>query len=161
MGNNKPVSLSVRVIAALIDSLLMSVIWYYSIEVWGHTQSSGSPTSVTAGGDKVLTGWAAVLLLLLTAAFWILPEWIAGATIGKFVCGLRVRSRDGRPIGLIQSVKRNSLRIVDFFPFYIPGFICAALTPNRQRLGDLWADTIVVHPKGSGGTTKTDMDRSP
>lgn len=43
-----------------------------------------------------------------------------------------------------QSVKRNVLRLVDFFPFYVTGFVIASLTPNRQRLGDLWAKTIVV-----------------
>jgi uncharacterized RDD family membrane protein YckC len=53
----------------------------------------------------------------------------------------------GGSISLGQSLKRNVLRLLDFFPFYLTGFVAAALTPNRQRLGDLWAKTIVVSRK--------------
>jgi uncharacterized RDD family membrane protein YckC len=34
--------------------------------------------------------------------------------------------------------------MVDFMPLYLPGFVAASLTPKRQRLGDLWAKTIVI-----------------
>ena len=139
--------ISVRVIAAIIDSLLVGVLWYYFIEVWGHPDFGGSLTSATVGADKVVTGSPAIVLMLLTASYWMIPEWIWGATLGKLMFGLRVRTMAGLRISLGQSFKRNLLRLVDFFPFYLTGFLVAKLTPNHQRLGDLWAQTIVVNRK--------------
>lgn len=141
---NKTANLGVRVLAAIMDSLIVSFAWYYTIEIWGHTRPAGNLTSATMGGDKVLSGTPALLLMLATACYWIIPEWLFRATVGKLICGLRVLSVDGTAISLWQSLKRNTLRLVDFFPFYLTGFLAAALTPKHQRLGDLWAHTIVV-----------------
>jgi uncharacterized RDD family membrane protein YckC len=138
--------ISLRVLGAICDSLLVSLAWYYIIELWGHEGSTGAITRATAGG-KVLSGGPAILLMLGTAAYWIVMEWQIGATVGKLILGLRVKSLDGTPISLMQSMKRNILRLADFFPFYLPGFLTACLTPNRQRLGDLWAKTIVVRER--------------
>lgn len=96
------------------------------------------------GEGKVLTGLPALVLFLATAAYWMIPEGFASATLGKLVCGLRVVGLDGQKITFLQSVQRNLLRIKDSFPFYLTGFIAARLSPLRQRLGDLWAKTIVV-----------------
>jgi hypothetical protein len=60
-------------------------------------------------------------------------------------------------------LKRNLLRLVDFFPFYLTGFLAAKLTPNHQRLGDLWAQTIVVNRKDDikcAGRRKSVVSRS-
>ena len=146
---DKTANLGVRVLAAIIDSLIVSFAWYYIIEIWGHTGPAGSLTSATMGGGKVLSGTPALLLMLATACYWIIPEWLFRATLGKFICGLRVSSVDGTAISLWQSLKRNILRLVDFFPFYLTGFLTAALTPKHQRLGDLWANTIVVSKRHS------------
>jgi len=91
----------------------------------------------------------ALLLMLATAAFWIFPEWLLGSTMGKWACDLKVTTLNGMSISFMQSLKRNVLRLLDFFPFYLPGFATASLTPNRQRLGDLWAKTIVVPKKAA------------
>lgn len=138
--------LGLRVLGAILDSVLVSFAWYFIIDLWGHQGVVGALNNATAGG-KVLSGTPAVVLLLATAAYWIVPEWLAGVTVGKLLCGLRVRSLGGSPISFVQSIKRNVLRLLDFFPFYLPGFVSACLTPNRQRLGDLWAKTIVVRAK--------------
>jgi uncharacterized RDD family membrane protein YckC len=126
-----------------MDSLLVSLAWYLIISHFGHANGAGvSHAALTSG--KTLTGIPALVLLAGTAIFWILPEWLLGATIGKLLVGLRIVSTDGSHITLAQSLQRNTLRLIDFFPFYLTGFLTAALTPNRQRLGDLWARTIVV-----------------
>ena len=124
-----------RSLAAIIDVAIVFSIWYFIIEKWG-TDSVGTV--------KTLAGSPAILLMLATAAFWILPEWLVGATFGKWSCDLRVVSMNGSKISFSQSVKRNLLRLVDFFPWYLTGFVTAKLTPYRQRLGDLWARTLVV-----------------
>jgi uncharacterized RDD family membrane protein YckC len=144
----KPASLGIRVVAAILDSAVVTVAWYYLVETWGNS---------TLQGDKALTGTPALLLMLATAAFWILPEWLLGATLGKWVCDLRVTTVRGGSISFAQSLKRNVLRMLDFFPMYLTGFVTAALTPNRQRLGDLWAKTIVVS-KGRGAVAVTNLN---
>ena len=141
--------LLVRAVAATLDSLLVCALWYYFIEAWGHTGTADTLTSETASTGKVVTGMPAVSLLLLTACYWMIPEWILGATIGKLALGLRVTTLDARPISFGQSFKRNLLRLVDFFPFYLTGFLAAKLTPNHQRIGDLWAQTIVISTKNN------------
>ena len=145
----KPASLGIRSVAAILDSVVISVVWYAVIRTWGEVDpASGSVLSVSFN-DTTLTGAPALLLLVATAAFWILPEWLLGATLGKWACGLRVATFTGGTISFGQALKRNVLRIVDCFPFYLPGFITAKLTPRRQRLGDLWANTIVIPQKTS------------
>jgi uncharacterized RDD family membrane protein YckC len=134
----KPANLGMRVLAAILDCAVVLVAQYFMVEKWGE---------VGPEGDMVLKGAPVFLLLLATAAFWILPEWLLGSTLGKWACDLRVTTLQGASISLGQSLKRNVLRLIDFFPFYLTGFVAAALTPNRQRLGDLWAKTIVVSRK--------------
>jgi uncharacterized RDD family membrane protein YckC len=131
-------ALGVRALAAIIDSATVSIAWYYIIETWGDAGREGG---------MELTGTPALLLMLATAAFWILPEWLLGTTLGKWACDLRVTTLNGGSISFVQSLKRNVLRSLDFFPFYLTGFVAARLSPNRQRLGDLWAKTIVVSRK--------------
>jgi uncharacterized RDD family membrane protein YckC len=145
--SKKTSHLFVRVVAAIIDSILVGVLWYYFIEIWGHPDTRASLTSATVGGDKVVSGTPAMVLMFLTASYWMIPEWLFGATLGKLMFGLRVRTFAGLPISFGQSFKRNLLRSVDFFPFYLTGFLAAKLTPNHQRLGDLWAQTVVVNRK--------------
>jgi uncharacterized RDD family membrane protein YckC len=141
-----PSSLWLRTLAAIIDSLVVTLIWYFIIDRFGHPDAAGGD-SASFGSDKVVTGAPAMLLFLATAAFWIIPEWLASATLGKLLCGLRVASLDGREISFSQSIKRNLLRLLDAFPFYLTGFVAAALSPRHQRLGDVWAKTIVVRKR--------------
>ena len=139
--------LFVRAVAATLDSLLVCVLWYYFIAFWGHADTAGTLTSETVGADKVVTGMPAVSLLFLTASYWMIPEWILGATLRKLILGLRVKTMAAQPISFGQAFQRNLLRLVDFSPFYLTGFLIAKLTPNHQRLGDLWAHTVVVRQK--------------
>ncbi len=146
---NRTSGLGIRSIAAIVDSAIVFLAWYYTIEILGRSPELHDLTSVTTGGDKVLAGTPALLLLLATAAFWIIPEWLASATLGKLIFGLRVASVDGQQISFVQALQRNILRLIDFFPFYLTGFLTASLTPNHQRLGDLWAKTVVIRRSGS------------
>ncbi len=69
----------------------------------------------------------------------------AGRTPGKALVRVRVVDGLGLPLGIGQSFARNVLRAVDFLPvFYGLGAGVALLDPARRRLGDLFADTLVV-----------------
>lgn len=90
-----------------------------------------------------------------TAAFALFlgyPIWFEtrhqGRTLGKRFFGLRVVDGRGLPITLEQSFVRNIVRALDFAPlFYGLGGLVALLDRDRRRLGDILADTLVVHER--------------
>jgi uncharacterized RDD family membrane protein YckC len=131
----KPASLWIRALAAVIDAVLVCCVFFLIVYHWGAPNEEGGRT---------VTGLPALLLILGMAAYWMVPEWLVGTTFGKWACDLCVVKRSGNPITLAQAIKRNVARIVDAFGFYLVAFVAARNNPNRQRLGDLWAETMVV-----------------
>ncbi len=75
-----------------------------------------------------------------------------GQTPGKRALGIVVVHTDGTPAGFNACVLRNLLRVADFFPFaYLTGLIAMLCSSRFQRLGDLAADTLVVHVHPGSG----------
>lgn len=79
-------------------------------------------------------------------------EWLwHGRTPGKALLGIRVIQWRGTEITFFQAAVRNLLRAVDSLPIPLPlgpglvGFVVAACNREQRRLGDLAADTLVVH----------------
>jgi hypothetical protein len=69
-----------------------------------------------------------------------------GYTLGKRALGIRVCMDDGRPVTFMASVSRNMIRPADMLPgTYLLGIAAMFTNPKGQRLGDLFARTIVVH----------------
>jgi uncharacterized RDD family membrane protein YckC len=95
--------------------------------------------------------WALAVLVVL--AFTLYYGYYAafealwnGQTPGKRAIRLRVITTSGRPITVYEALLRNLLRIVDQLPgIYTVGLLAIFLTERHQRLGDLAADTVVVH----------------
>ncbi len=86
--------------------------------------------------------------LLGLAVFMGIAEGLYGCTPGKYLAGLRVRSILGGPPTLLQAVVRNLFRGIDMYPLGIafPGLVGAISTffnPKRQRVGDIFAGTVV------------------
>ncbi len=99
-----------------------------------------------------LCGYPALVFFVVFLAYFILMEWLWGATLGKLAVGVRVRTVSGGSIGLKESLIRNLLRIVDAVPYCIPYLLGAVLvwsSRNRQRLGDMAARTVVVSSSSS------------
>lgn len=68
-----------------------------------------------------------------------------GQTPGKRLLRLRVMKDDGRPIGPLDAVARNLMRLVDQLPFlYGVAIISVILSKQLKRLGDYVAGTVVV-----------------
>jgi|SRR5579864_6096864 len=155
--SKKSADLGIRVVAAILDSAVISVVWYAAVKIWGEVEPTSPGVLSVSFGDTTLTGTPALLLVLATAAFWILPEWLVGATMGKWACDLRVTTFTGGRISFGQALKRNVLRIIDCLPFYFTGFITAKLTARRQRLGDLWANTVVIPKETPAGHLSSDV----
>jgi uncharacterized RDD family membrane protein YckC len=119
--------------------------WDY-LEYWGYVVDNMAPAQVAlcAGG--------VVLYLLHTS----LGEALAGRSIGKAVCRLRVVGLDGRPASPGAVVTRNVLRIIDLAMVFFP-LLLILFSPLRQRAGDVAAGTLVVL---SGKTKPVEPDPS-
>lgn len=135
-GNRRYASLGQRAIALIIDGFLVGVVMM--ILLFGVV------------GGALSSGNANVLLLapiigLAGSLYWIVFEGLWGTTIGKKVIGLKVVDENGNEPGLVKSLIRNLLRIVDTLPqFYIVGIILIYVNDDNQRLGDMIGDTYVV-----------------
>jgi len=98
-------------------------------------------------------GIALILTFLLE---WFYPVYFElrhqGQTPGKKMLGIYVAQADASPITFSASLVRNLLRVVDFLPlFYGFGFASMLLNQRFQRLGDLAANTVVLHKISSNG----------
>ena len=86
-----------------------------------------------------------LVFLVIMALYFVLLEGLAGATLGKWLLGLRVVRVGGDRPGLWKSVVRNALRLVDSLPaLNILGVILILRSPERVRFGDRVAGTRVI-----------------
>ena len=94
-----------------------------------------------------------VVVFLLFSGYFIFFEWLMnGQTPGKRLLKLRVIREDGRPITLWEAIARNLLRIFDAVPgFVVPvysiGLISIFMSGRDQRVGDLFAGTVVIRER--------------
>lgn len=136
-GGKNVVSVGLRLVAIIIDMIVLFILGYLIAMVSGQT---------TTGGFQ-LTGAPFFVYSLLSFAYYILMEAFVGGTLGKLALGLRVEMEDGSPCTISASLIRNLLRIVDGLPYVIPyllGAIIIWTSPTKQRLGDRLAKTYVV-----------------
>lgn len=101
-----------------------------------------TPMTLLLGLAVILT--VVTLLGVIWHGYFIYFECRHGATPGKKIMGLKVISLEGSPLTLAQATYRDLLRwYFDFF-LIIPAIVAILLTKNRQRVGDLVANTMVV-----------------
>jgi uncharacterized RDD family membrane protein YckC len=130
-----------RIGAALLDVLVLAVVFVVLALLIGDSHSSGSSASARLGGGGTL------LFLALTLLYYFVLEARGGQTLGKRALGIRVaRAADGGQPSAGEVAVRTLLRLVDALPFlYLVGLITILVTRSRaQRLGDLAAGTTVV-----------------
>jgi uncharacterized RDD family membrane protein YckC len=130
-----------RIVAGLLDILLWTIILVLAAVRFGRH------TAGTNGAALSLTGLPFLFYLLALLTYYIVLEWLWARTLGKGLLGLRVVGYSGGRITFTQSLVRNALRLVDGFPYFIPyllGFLIFALSPRKQRLGDMLARTDIA-----------------
>jgi len=81
-------------------------------------------------------------------------EGVLTATPGKMLSGISIRNTQGRTPSIFSILIRNLFRLIDYPLFFITMIGFMEGTKNHQRLGDIFARTIVVHQEGSGEDTK-------
>lgn len=159
-------SIGNRFIAVAIDHFiqLMTVL----VVVWGMLYWSGASLDNLEGEPsevlREMSKWTLALMVLIVfavfAGYFVIFEWLwNGQTPGKRLMKLRVIREDGRPVTFWESLARNLLRIFDSFPmvaiipFYSVGLISVFASNRDQRVGDLFAGTVVVRERSDEAPT--------
>ena len=122
-----------RVVAFLVDIVVIAV-------------AVGVLSGIASVINDTLGALVGVVMAFAAIAYFIYMEGTYGQTLGKRLMGIVVVKADGSASDLRSAAIRNVARIVDAFPtLYIVGFAAMYLVgEDRQRVGDLVADTIVV-----------------
>ena len=108
-----------------------------------------------------------LVLFLIFSGYFIFFEWLwDGQTPGKRLLKLRVIRDDGRPITLWESIARNLLRVFDaapgfFLPIYSVGLIVIFLSNRDQRVGDIFAGTVVIRERTDEAPTFAETFSNP
>jgi uncharacterized RDD family membrane protein YckC len=77
---------------------------------------------------------------------WVLEPVMRGSTPGKRLSGVRICARDGSVPAAGPLLVRNIFRLIDALPIaYGVGLLAVMLTPERVRVGDLAAGTLLVY----------------
>lgn len=113
---------------------------------------------VVAAFGNVGTGMMLISVFLLEWFYPTLFEALRhGQTPGKKFMDIAVVHTNGTPLSFNGSLIRNLLRTADAFPlFYLLGFVSTLLSPRFQRLGDMAANSVVIHIENSATTVKAD-----
>jgi len=124
-----------RSVAAIIDYTIFASFLFWFLTNYGVPDGEGG---YSVSGIKGL--WVEVVWFI----YFPLVESFTGQTLGKLLIGLRVVTENGNPISFWQSIKRRLLDMVDFTFFGIVALVTVSNTPRHQRVGDLWAKTLVI-----------------
>lgn len=129
-----------RGMALLLDFLFLSVFFFPATYLYSGKWIMGYEEHLWGISDPICLAF-----LFIIFAYFILMEAYVGWTIGKRILGMRVVDVTGHKIGLVKSLIRNLLRLVDGLPgLNILGVILIARSPRGQRFGDRIARTYVV-----------------
>ncbi len=87
--------------------------------------------------------YSVILAMVTYVVYCVLMEYRFGATLGKRVMKLRVVGNGAAPAGLREVLLRNLVKIIELMSLPLL-LLVPLLTRNRQRLGDMFAQTAVV-----------------
>ncbi len=149
-GQPRPAPIPARVGAWLADNTLVGLVFYALLAV-----SQLPPYQVMRHAllFPLMLGAYRLVYYFYAAVF----EARLAATPGKLAFGLRVAMTDGHRPTARAAMVRNAFRLMDealIFP--LPGLIMAILSRHAQRLGDVFAGTVV---STAGSLTEIAEDR--
>jgi uncharacterized RDD family membrane protein YckC len=131
-----------RILALLIDLLILGIIMFFVNGTFGSMHVTGGVVPINYTTTYIVD-WP--WYFILPWAYFFILEARFSYTVGKRLMGLIVVDSAGQPVTLRAALLRNLLRFVDVLPcFYLVGGMIMLLLPQRQRIGDLAARTLVV-----------------
>jgi uncharacterized RDD family membrane protein YckC len=131
-----------RILACIIDYGIIYGFTFAMIFVLGSPNNEGT---------YELNGASALVPMIFWLIMTVGLESGLGGTIGNSIVGLKAIPISGlnQKLTFAESFKRHLLDPIDMFFFGLVGIITIKNTPHNQRVGDLWAKTIVVQIKNS------------
>lgn len=157
-------SIGNRFLAVAIDHAIQFSILF--LVFWVSFTLAGSLDALSDGFEAVapeMSKWVIALMILLLflvfTGYFVFFEWLwSGQTPGKRLLKLRVIREDGRPVTLWEALARNIIRLFDnvpsfLLPLYSVGLITVFLSRRDQRIGDMFAGTIVVRERSGEAPT--------
>lgn len=152
-------SIGNRFLAVAIDHFIqyfsIFIIAWFFLSLAGYTSAdvADAPDRLLNEMPKWTIAILIIVLFLIFAGYFIAFEWFwNGQTPGKRLLKLRVIRDDGRPLTLWEAIARNLLRICDavpgfILPVYSIGLIVIFLSSRDQRVGDIFAGTVVIRER--------------
>ena len=166
-------SIGNRFLAVAIDHFIQYltifiVAWaFISLTGFNFSEIEDSPSQIFQEMPKWTIAVMILTLFLIFAGYFILFEWLwNGQTPGKRLLKLRVIREDGRPLTVWEAVARNLLRVFDAVPgFIVPvysiGLITIFLSSRDQRVGDVFAGTVVIRERTDEAPTFAETFSNP
>src|SRR5690606_19357994 len=105
-----------------------------------------------------------ILLFGLYFGYFVVFEWWwNGQTPGNRMMKLRVIRDDGRAVSIWESIARNLLRLIDTMPgpLYTHSVIPIFLSGKDQRIGDIFAGTVVIRERSDEAPTFAEAFSNP
>ncbi len=152
-------SIGNRFLAVAIDHFIQYfsiflIAWFFlSLAGFSSSDVVDAPDQLISEMPKWTIAILIIILFLIFAGYFIVFEWLwNGQTPGKRLLKLRVIRDDGRPLTLWEAIARNLLRICDavpgfILPVYSVGLIVIFLSGRDQRVGDIFAGTVVIRER--------------
>jgi uncharacterized RDD family membrane protein YckC len=136
-----------RFAAFVIDISFLYAIFWFVVIIFRTIAFGNAAGPIPASG---INGIICNGIFLLIAFLWfLLPEFIFHASLGKMICHLTIRSSHGAQASFTSILLRNLLRPIDIVlaPLLLT---CAAMewTAWGQRFGDLVGRTVVIKKLG-------------
>jgi uncharacterized RDD family membrane protein YckC len=122
-------------LATLIDYGIYITLFVLYVTTFGYRNTENGYT---------VTGWLFWPIPIVWFLYFVVLEAFNGSTPGHDICKLVVVKTNCEKITLADAFKRRIIDPIDILFYGIPALICICNTPKFQRLGDLFADTLVV-----------------
>jgi uncharacterized RDD family membrane protein YckC len=166
-------SIGNRFLAVAIDHFvqflsIFLIAWFF---LWISNANIGETGTTADQWLSEMPKWTMAIMILVVflifASYFIFFEWIwDGQTPGKRLMRLRVIREDGRPITLWEAIARNLLRVFDaapgfIVPVYSVGLIVIFLSGRDQRVGDIFAGTVVIRERTDEAPTFAETFSNP
>lgn len=103
---------------------------------------SSDPSAGHMPPTRTLMWWG--ITILAYVAYVTIAELATRRTLGKWVTRTEILTENGARAGIGQLIVRNLFRILELQPTLWPLGLLVLLSRNRQRVGDVFARTVVV-----------------
>jgi uncharacterized RDD family membrane protein YckC len=157
-------SIGNRFLACAVDHGLQVLVILLLVIVLEGSGLLGRFSDQVAEAPKWVTALLIVVVFLIWTGYFALFEWLwSGQTPGKLWLKLRVIREDGRPVTFWEAAARNLLRAVDMMPFgfYSIGLVSVFASARDQRVGDLFAGTVVVREREAEAPSFAEVFNAP